>query len=61
MDGTPKEILARGQQKSIQTDRVILIQSTDELQVVREIFEASHKRNEPKYRLLNRSMIAAAD
>jgi len=41
MDGTPKELLSRGQQKSIQTDRVILVPGpADELQVVREIFEA---------------------
>jgi DNA invertase Pin-like site-specific DNA recombinase len=41
MDGTPKELLSRGQQKSIQTDRVILVPGpADELQVVREIFKA---------------------
>jgi DNA invertase Pin-like site-specific DNA recombinase len=41
MDGTPKEMLSRGQQKSIQTDRVVLVLGpTEELRVVREMFEA---------------------
>jgi DNA invertase Pin-like site-specific DNA recombinase len=41
MDGTPKELLTRGQQKSIQTDRVILVPGpAEEVEVVREIFEA---------------------
>jgi DNA invertase Pin-like site-specific DNA recombinase len=41
MDGSPKELLSRGQQKSIQTDRVILVPGpNDEIQVVRGIFEA---------------------
>jgi len=41
MDGTFKEILSRGQQKCIQTDRVILVPGpADEVQVVREIFDA---------------------
>jgi DNA invertase Pin-like site-specific DNA recombinase len=40
MDGTPKDLLFRGQQKSIQTDRVILVPGpAEELQVVREVFE----------------------
>lgn len=40
MDGTPKELLSRGQQKSIQTDRVILVLGPDEeLKVVRAAFE----------------------
>ena len=45
MDGTPKERLSRGQQKSIQTDRVILVPGpAEELQVVRDVFEAfTHK------------------
>jgi hypothetical protein len=39
MDGTPKELLSRGQQKSIQTDRVVLVLGpTEELKVVREMF-----------------------
>jgi len=38
--GTPKQILSRGEQKSIQTDRVILVPGTeDEVEVVREIYE----------------------
>jgi DNA invertase Pin-like site-specific DNA recombinase len=38
-DGRPKELLARGQHKSIQTDRVILVPGPeDEVQVVREIY-----------------------
>lgn len=41
MDGTPKELLTRGQHKSIQTDRVILVPGpAKEVGVVREIFEA---------------------
>jgi DNA invertase Pin-like site-specific DNA recombinase len=41
MDGTPKELLSRGQQKSIQTDRVVLVLGpTEELRVVRGMFEA---------------------
>lgn len=41
MDGTPKELLSRGQQKSIQTDRVILVPGpAEEVQAVRQIFEA---------------------
>jgi len=41
MDGTPKEQLSHGQQKSIQTDRVILVPGpSEELQVVRDVFEA---------------------
>jgi DNA invertase Pin-like site-specific DNA recombinase len=41
MDGIPKELLSRGQQKSIQTDRVILVAGPkEEVQVVREMFDA---------------------
>jgi len=41
MDGTSKELLLRGQQKSIQTDRVILVPGPEEeIAVVREIFDA---------------------
>ena len=41
INGTPKELLARGQQKSIQTDRVILVPGPDhEIRIVREIFDA---------------------
>ncbi len=40
MDGTPKELLTRGQQKSFQTDRVILVPGPDEeVSIVREIFD----------------------
>lgn len=41
MDGTSKGLLARGQQKSFQTDRVILVPGPeDEIVIVREIFDA---------------------
>ena len=40
MDGTPKGLLSRGQQKSLQTDRVILVPGpAEEVKVVQEIFE----------------------
>src|SRR5271165_1358890 len=40
MDGTPKELLVQGQQKSFQTDRVILVPGPDEeVSVVREMFD----------------------
>lgn len=39
-NGVPKQILARGEQKSLQTDRVILIQGPPfEIQIVREIYD----------------------
>jgi DNA invertase Pin-like site-specific DNA recombinase len=39
-NGTPKQILARGEQKSLQTDRVILVPGPDfETQVIREIYD----------------------
>jgi DNA invertase Pin-like site-specific DNA recombinase len=38
--GTPKQMLSRGEQKSIQTDRVVLVPGTEEeVKVVREIYE----------------------
>ncbi len=41
MDGTAKGLLSRGQQKSFQTDRVVLVPGPDdELSIVREIFHA---------------------
>lgn len=53
MNGTPKELLSRGQQKSIQTDRVILVPGpSDEIRVVREIFDSFTTRE------LNESQIA---
>jgi len=46
MDGTSKELLTRSQQKSIQTDRVILVPAPgDEVKVAREIFEAFTNRS----------------
>jgi len=40
-DGTPKEILSRGQQKSLQTDRVVLVPGPDhEVLAVREVFDS---------------------
>jgi len=45
MDGSAKELLVRGQQKSIQTDRVILVPGPDdEVGIVREIFDAFTNR-----------------
>ncbi len=47
MDGNPKELLSRGQQKSIQTDRVVLVPGpTEEVEVVQEIFEAFTNREQ---------------
>jgi DNA invertase Pin-like site-specific DNA recombinase len=49
MDGTPKELLVQGQQKSFQTDRVILVPGPpEEVSVVRDIFDlfTSGKMNE---------------
>jgi DNA invertase Pin-like site-specific DNA recombinase len=38
-DGRPKELLARGEHKSIQTDRVILVPGPEpEVQIIREIY-----------------------
>lgn len=43
--GVPKQILTRGEQKSLQTDRVILIPGPDfETQIIREIYELFTKR-----------------
>jgi DNA invertase Pin-like site-specific DNA recombinase len=39
-NGTPKQLLNRGEQKSIQTDRVVLVPgSAEEVSTIREIFE----------------------
>ena len=47
MDGTPKELLSRGQQKSIQTDRVILVLGpAEELKVVRAAFETFEREEQ---------------
>jgi DNA invertase Pin-like site-specific DNA recombinase len=47
MDGTPKELLSRGQQKSIQSDRVILVLGpSEELKVVRAAFETFTRREQ---------------
>ena len=58
-DGRPKEILARGEHKSIQTDRVILVPGPDiEVQVVRDIyrfFTCDHKTEQQIAALLNAS------
>jgi hypothetical protein len=45
-DGRPKELLARGEHKSIQTDRVILVPGPEsEVQVVRDIYRFfTHER-----------------
>ncbi|HEU5407452.1 MAG TPA: recombinase family protein [Nitrospira sp.] len=44
-EGNPKEILSRGEQKSIQTDRVILIPGPeDEVTVIREIYDLFTKQ-----------------
>ena len=41
MDGTTKGLLSRGEQKSFQTDRVVLVPGPEgELSIVREIFDA---------------------
>ena len=61
MDGTPKELLSRGQQKSIQTDRVILVlgpgRGTQSGPVQRS--KHSHVRSRLNLRLPSLSMIAA--
>jgi DNA invertase Pin-like site-specific DNA recombinase len=45
-DGHPKELLARGEHKSIQTDRVVLVPGPkDEVQIVREIYRFFTREN----------------
>lgn len=47
MDGSAKEILSRGQQKSIQTDRVVLVPGpTDEVETVRTVFDSFTNREQ---------------
>ena len=63
-DGRPKEILARGEHKSIQTDRVILVPGPDtEVQVVRDIyrfFTCDHKTEQQIAAMLNASGLRAS-
>ncbi len=52
MDGTPKDLLSRGQQKSIQTDRVILVLGPDEeVKVVRGAFETFTRREQTEVQI----------
>ena len=52
MDGTPKGLLSRGQQKSIQTDRVILVPGpAEEVKVVQEIFETFTREEQTEARI----------
>jgi DNA invertase Pin-like site-specific DNA recombinase len=51
-DGVPKELLTRGQQKSIQTDRVVLVpEPSEEICVVREIFQSFTEREQTEVQI----------